>query len=303
MDSCINVVDLVKSFGTFAAVSGINFEVKNGECLGLLGPNGAGKTTTIRMMTCFTPITRGKIFVQGLDVSAEPRKVKNLLGICSQDDNLDPDFTVQKNLEVYARYFGIPKNVMKTRVQELLDFVELSDRAQSKIQQLSGGLKRRLVLARALVNQPKILVLDEPTTGLDPSARQIIWQKIRKLKSDGVSVLLTSHYMEEVAQLCDRVVLMDRGKIVLEGHPHAIVQNEVGKEVVELWDTTPEIETWISSQNLTFEKLGERIFISDKIGGQVSSLIQAQYPHLPKLVRPASLEDVFLRKTGQKLDG
>ncbi|HET9952768.1 MAG TPA: ABC transporter ATP-binding protein, partial [Candidatus Eisenbacteria bacterium] len=237
----ITARDLVKSYGQTEAVRGVSFEVRSGESVGFLGPNGAGKTTTVRMISCFLPPTSGSAEVFGVDVRSRPREVKAMLGICPQEDNLDPDFDVLKNLLVYARYFDIPADVAKTRALELLEAVSLSDRAKSRVDSLSGGLKRRLVLARALMNQPRVLVLDEPTTGLDPQARHAIWTRIRALKATGVTVLLTTHYMEEASQLCDRVILVDNGKILLDGSPAEVIAREVGQTVIEAWNHTPEV--------------------------------------------------------------
>jgi len=292
---------LSKSFRNFCAVDHIDFHVAKGECLGLLGPNGAGKTTTIRMVTSFTPITSGEVLVFGQNIVEHAREVKAKLGICPQEDNLDPDFSVEKNLLVYARYFGIPKKEAQLRAKELLAFVDLEEKAKSEIIALSGGMKRRLVMARALINRPKLLVMDEPTTGLDPVARLGIWQRLRKLKQEGVPVLLTSHYMEEVSQLCDRVIMMNKGKIVLEGKPHDLVQSEIGKEVVELWNTDESTETALKSLRMPYRKNGDRLYLYDSVGGEVARMVVEHLPRVERLVRPASLEDVFLKKTGQAL--
>ncbi len=212
---------LVKRYGEMVAVGGIDFDVRQGECLGVLGPNGAGKTTTVRMVCCFTPITEGSVRVFGLDVARHPREVKALLGICPQEDNLDPDFTVEQNLLVYARYFNTPRASARERAGELLKMMQLDERAKSDIRELSGGMKRRLILARALMNRPRLLILDEPTTGLDPQARHLIWNRTRALRTEGVTVLITTHYMEEAAR-CDRVALLHRGRLLAQGPPAAI---------------------------------------------------------------------------------
>src|SRR5690349_19235356 len=209
--------DLAKSYAETEAVRGVSFEVRAGEVVGFLGPNGAGKTTIVRMISCFLPPTAGRAEVFGIDVGKDPRRVKAMLGICPQEDNLDPDFDVLKNLLVYARYFDIPAAVARARAVELLEAVSLTDRQKSRVDTLSGGMKRRLVLARALMNEPRVLILDEPTTGLDPQARHAIWTRVRALRATGVTVLLTTHYMEEASQLCDRVILVDHGKILLDG--------------------------------------------------------------------------------------
>ena len=210
---------LVKRFGDFVAVDNTSFEIREGECFGVLGPNGAGKTTTIRMITATSPITDGELRVAGLDVRTDPRKVKGVLGVVPQDDNLDPDLFVRQNLEVYARYFGLDRETVRQRIDEALELFQLDDRAKSNVDDLSGGMKRRLTIARALVNDPRVLILDEPTTGLDPQARHLVWQQLRLLKNRGVTMLLTTHYMEEATHLCDRLVIMHRGKILIEGRP------------------------------------------------------------------------------------
>jgi len=292
---------LTKKFGKLVAVDHIDFVVGKGECVGFLGPNGAGKTTTIRMVCCYTPITEGEVKVFGLDVKTNPRDVKAKLGICPQEDNLDPDFTVLKNLLVFARYFNVSSDVAKQRAEELLEFVQLKDKAREDIRNLSGGMKRRLILARSLINNPELLVLDEPTTGLDPQARQLIWQRLRQLKREGVSVLLTTHYMEEATQLCDRVILMDHGKILLQGVPKELIAKEIGKEVVELWNFDSETLQAIKDRHWTYEELEGRLYIYDRGGDEVSKEISKLFPNLERLSRPATLEDVFLARAGRSL--
>jgi lipooligosaccharide transport system ATP-binding protein len=216
------------------AVDHIDFEVCKGECIGFLGPNGAGKTTTVRMIYCFLPISEGELTVAGLNVKTQDREIKKLIGISPQEDNLDPDFTVIKNLLVYARYFDIPKEQAKKRADELLKFFQLEDKRDASIDELSGGMKRRLIMARALINEPKILLLDEPTTGLDPQGRHIVWDEIRTLKKQGVTIILTTHYMEEAAAVCDRILIIDNGKIIENGAPAELVRKHVGEEVLEV---------------------------------------------------------------------
>ncbi len=293
---------LTKRYGNLTAVAGIDFEVRAGECVGFLGPNGAGKTTTVRMLTCFTPITEGSVRVFGLDCAERPRNVKRLLGICPQEDNLDPDFSTRKNLLTYARYFGIAGREAARRADALLDLVQLRDKADANIRELSGGMKRRLMLARALLNEPRLLVLDEPTTGLDPQARHLIWQRVRSLRTDqGVTVLLTTHYMEEASQLCDRVILMDAGRILLQGPPDALVQSEVGREVVEAWETVAGFTEFVRSSGWRHEEAEGRLYIHDVAGGVVASAIQERFPGQQRLIRRATLEDVFLHRAGRAL--
>ncbi|MDZ4278390.1 MAG: ABC transporter ATP-binding protein, partial [Dehalococcoidia bacterium] len=208
MSEIIRARSLTKRFGDLVAVDGIDFAVREGECFGLLGPNGAGKTSTIRMITCVSPVTAGELLVDGMDVRNDGRRIKGILGVVPQEENLDPDLTVWQNLAVFARYFDIPIPVARERAQEVLELFQLMERKNEIVDNLSGGMKRRLIIARALINQPKILILDEPTTGLDPQARHLVWQKLRLLRSQGITMLLTTHYMEEAAHLCDRLVVM-----------------------------------------------------------------------------------------------
>ena len=231
---------LVKHYGSFVAVDGISFAVNERECFGVLGPNGAGKSTTIKMICCSSPVTAGALHVAGLDVQRSARDVKRIIGMVPQEDNLDEDLPVRKNLEVYARYYDLPKEVAAPRIDEALELFQLTEKTNAKIDDLSGGMKRRLVIARALVHDPRILVLDEPTTGLDPQARHLVWQKLRLLRSRGVTMLLTTHYMDEAAHLCDRLVIMHRGKILTEGNPRALIAEHVGSEVLELRVDVPE---------------------------------------------------------------
>jgi len=293
--------NLVKRYGDLAAVDGIDLDVPAGRCVGLLGPNGAGKTTTVKMLTGFTPITGGTARIFGLDVTTHPREVKALLGVCPQEDNLDPDFTTRQNLTVFARYFDIPAPEARRRADELLGLLSLTEKADVKIDALSGGMKRRLVLARALLNRPKLLVLDEPTTGLDPQARQALWQRVRRLRAEGTTILLTTHYMEEAAQLCDEVMLFDHGRILLAGEPARVVEREVGREVVELWNVTPEVRAFLEDGGHDPEEVGERLVVIDREGGTIGVELGTRFPHQERLIRHATLEDVFLRHTGRTL--
>ncbi len=291
----------MKSYGRAEAVRGVSFDVRPGEVVGFLGPNGAGKTTTVRMVSCFLPPTSGTAEVFGLDVRTRPREVKAILGVCPQEDNLDPDFDVLKNLLVYARYFEIPADTARRRALELLDAVSLADRASSSIDSLSGGMKRRLVLARALVNEPRVLILDEPTTGLDPQARHLIWTRVRSLRATGVTVLLTTHYMEEAAQLCDRVILVDHGKILLDGSPAELIEREVGRTVIEAWNPTPAFREAVRAIAGRSEEVGDRFFLYPEDADAAERTIEARCPGQERLIRRASLEDVFLRRTGRGL--
>ena len=301
LPAVIAACGLTKRYGPLTAVDAISFEVGEGECVGLLGPNGAGKTTTIRMLTAFTPITAGTASIFGLDIARHPRAVKAQMGICPQEDNPDPDFPVRKNLLIYARYHGIPAAEARRRADELLAFVQLGEKAGARIQELSGGMKRRLMLARALLNEPRLLVLDEPTTGLDPQARHLIWQRVRQLKERRVTVLLTTHYMEEASQLCDRVILMHEGRFLLDGTPAALVRCEVGEQVVELWDVEPGLLAFLDRAGWPRDGVEDRLYLYDVDGGRIAHEIEQHFPHQPRLIRPASLEDVFLRRAGRAL--
>jgi lipooligosaccharide transport system ATP-binding protein len=298
----IEATGLTKRYDSFTAVNGIDITVREGECVGFLGPNGAGKTTTVRMVTCFTPITAGRARVFGLDVSRRPREVKRLLGICPQEDNLDPDFSVLKNLLVYARYFDLTGPEVRDRIDELLAMMQLTDKAHAHIRELSGGMKRRLMLARALLNKPRLLVLDEPTTGLDPQARHVMWQRVRSLRAnEGVTVLLTTHYMDEASRLCDRVFLMDEGKILLEGSPAALIEQEVGREVLEMWDCSGEVRDFVRAASWQFEESEDRLYLYDRDGGRAAEEIGRRFPKQERLIRQATLEDVFLHRAGRTL--
>ena len=296
----ISAADLVKRFNGFTAVDHVSFEIGKGECYGFLGPNGAGKTTTMKMIQGVSPKTSGVLKVYGMDVEEHPREVKRLMGVVPQENNLDPDFTVLENLLVHARYYDIPRKKAWERASELLRFVQLWDKKDEKIEKLSGGMKRRLILARALMNNPGILILDEPTTGLDPQARHMIWDKITDLRKNGVTVVLTTHYMEEAAQLCDRVAIMDLGKIVVEGNPGDLVGKYIGSDVVEA-DNKPEVLTCLTENEVRYEVFGDRVHaFTDQPKKLVSKLMRRC--QLEKVtVRHATLEDVFLKLTGRAL--
>ena len=302
MTAVIEARDLVKTYGSFVAVDGISFEIRDGECFGVLGPNGAGKTTTIRMITATSPLTSGELSVSGIDVTTSPRAVKAVLGVVPQEDNLDPDLPVRKNLEVYARYFGLSKSTVRQRIDEALELFQLADRSGSSVDDLSGGMKRRLTIARALVSNPQVLILDEPTTGLDPQARHLVWQQLRLLKSRGVTMLLTTHYMEEATHLCDRLVIMHHGKIVTEGRPHDLIADVAGPQVLELRLPTEERDALLAEfpqrDGISVEQVEDLTYI---YGGGDASLLAAERvgdPHRAH-VRPGNMEDVFLLLTGR----
>lgn len=299
----IQARDLVKRFGELTAVDGISFVVREGECLGFLGPNGAGKTTTIRMIYALSPLTAGELYVADYDIRHHPRKIKGMIGVVPQENNLDPDLTVLENLLVYARYFEIHKQEAVRRAFELLDFLELREKKDRLIEELSAGMKRRLIIARALIQRPRILILDEPTTGLDPQARHLIWQRLRSLKREGVTQILTTHYMEEATQLCDRVAIMDQGMILRLGSPQELVAAEVGEEVIELQvgeDEEARIKGFLEGSPFIWEQAGDTLYLYCSNGREVLASL-ARYPHLRLVHRPATLEDLFLKLTGRRL--
>jgi len=305
MNEIIRGRHLVKRFGTLVAVDGIDFGVREGECLGFLGPNGAGKTSTIRMITCVSPPTAGELTVDGMDVRRDRRRIKAVLGVVPQDDNLDPDLSVGQNLAVYARYFDIPSREARRRIEEVLDLFQLLERRDAVVQALSSGMRRRLLIARALINEPRILILDEPTTGLDPQARHLVWQKLRQLKGRGVTMLLTTHYMEEAAHLCDRLVIMHEGRILVEGTPAELVARHVGERVVELHLPSEErrqaLQRLSQRDGLSVEDVEDVLYVFGLQEDRERLLAEISPSGEGVLVRQATLEDVFLRLTGRGL--
>jgi len=300
-DVLIEAQGLTKKFNDFTAVDHIDFKVCTGECVGFLGPNGAGKTTTMRMVYCFLPVTEGKLTVAGLDVSTQARAIKGMIGVSPQEDNLDPDFTVLKNLQVYARYFDMPKEKAKPRALELLKFFSLEEKKDASTEELSGGMKRRLIIARALINEPKILLLDEPTTGLDPQGRHLVWDEIRMLHKQGVTIILTTHYMDEAAALCDRVLIVDNGKIIQTGAPHDLIKQFAGEDVLELdYDETTVTKLKELMPDAEVEVFGDQVRVFAKEHGMFEQVIK-QFPDKNLTIRNANLEDVFLKLTGRKL--
>jgi lipooligosaccharide transport system ATP-binding protein len=300
-EQVIEARDLRKRYGDFTAVDGIDFAIRAGECFGVLGPNGAGKTTTVKMIHCASPLTSGTLRVFGLDVGRQPRRIKARIGVCSQEDNLDPDFSVLKNLTVFARYFGIPAGGAFGRARELLEFMGLWERRDDRIRDLSGGLKRRLVIARALINDPDLLILDEPTTGLDPQSRHQVWDRVRTLRRQGKTILLTTHYMDEAQTLCDRLVIMDRGRILVEGPPADLVRSRVGREVVEVWGYPPALLEHARLSGWNIETDADRLFVYTESGEDVLQVIAHRFPSERCTVRMAGLEDLFLKLTGREL--
>jgi len=298
---------LVKRFGELAAVDSVDFDLQRGEAFGFLGPNGAGKTSTMRMIGCVSPVTAGTLSVFGLDPARDGVEIRGRLGVVPQEDSLDMELTVRENIIVYGRYFGLPRTLLRKRADELLEFVELTDRAKDRVEPLSGGMKRRLTIARSLVNDPEVLLLDEPTTGLDPQARHVVWDRLYRLKRQGVTLLLTTHYMDEAEQLCDRLVVMDKGKIVAEGSPRELIERYSTREVVELRfeddDERPaDFGYWTDGLVSRVEPLPDRVLLYTDQGDAAAHGIH-QRGLVPEsvLVRRSTLEDVFLHLTGRSL--
>jgi lipooligosaccharide transport system ATP-binding protein len=294
---------LTKRFGDFTAVDAIDFTVESGEAFGFLGPNGAGKTSTMRMIGAVSPVSGGSLRVRGLDPSTEGPAIKQRLGVVPQQDTLDFELTVYENLLVYGRYFGMPTSVIRERADELIDFVQLGERRNSRVEPLSGGMKRRLTIARGLINDPDLLLLDEPTTGLDPQARHLLWDRLYRLKQQGVTQILTTHYMDEAEQLCDRLVVMDRGKIVAEGSPRELIARYVEREVVELrFAGSPTLDGRLDDLGSRVEVLADRVLIGTDDGDATAHAVHER-GLLPEavLVRRSTLEDVFLTLTGRTL--
>ena len=301
MTNVIEAKDLRKQFRDLVAVDSISFTVRQGECFGLLGPNGAGKTSTIRMIYGFSPMTAGELRVFGLDIATQWRAIRSRVGVCQQENNLDPDLTVLKNLEVFASYFDMPASTARRRALELLRFISLEQRAHTRIPELSGGMMRRLILARALINDPELLILDEPTTGLDPQSRHQVWEKIEELRSRGLSVLLTTHYMDEASRLCDRLVIMDQGKILVEGRPADLIERHAGRHVMEVHRPDTDLRRFIDEQNLAYDDLVHRIILYGSDNERLFDTLSSRCGSGSCTLRMATLEDVFLRLTGREL--
>ena len=296
---------LTKTYGDFAAVDGIDFHVTQGESFGILGPNGAGKSTTMRMLGATLQRTSGELSILGRDPSHEGPTIRAHLGVVPQQDNLDTELTVSENLYTYGRYFGLPRAYLRGRIDELLDFAQLEDKRDAKVDALSGGMKRRLTIARGLVNEPTILLLDEPTTGLDPQARHVLWDRLFRLKEAGVTLVITTHYMDEAEQLCDRLVVMDAGRIVAEGSPLDLIREHSTREVVEVRfgsDRNAEVAAHLGDIGERREVLPDRILVYTDAGeADLQAIVARGFMPMTSLVRRASLEDVFLRLTGRSL--
>jgi len=296
---------LTKKFGDFVAVDGIDFEIHKGEAFGFLGPNGAGKTSTMKMITTVSPVTEGKLTVFGLDVVSDGRAIRSRLGVVPQEDNLDLELTVAENLYIYGRYHDMPRPLIRERIEELLDFAQLSDRAGSTVEPLSGGMKRRLTIARALINAPDLVILDEPTTGLDPQARHLLWDRLYRLKRQGATLIITTHYMDEAEQLCDRLVVMDKAKIVAEGSPRQLIERYAPREVVELRLADGHLDHAVTQLDGLAERtelLADRILLyTDDADHTQAGIASRGVEPEQVLVRRSTLEDVFLKLTGRTL--
>jgi len=296
---------LTKTFGDFTAVDGIDFAVRKGEAFGFLGPNGAGKSSTMRMVGCVSPVSGGELRLFGQDPATAGAAIRARLGVVPQRDTLDEELTVEENLWIYGRYFGLSRKEVRARAAELLDFAQLTERAKDKVDPLSGGMKRRLTIARSLINSPEILLLDEPTTGLDPQARHVLWDRLFRLKRSGVTLVLTTHYMDEAEQLCDRLVVMDHGKIVAEGSPRQLIDEYSTREVLELRfdaEDHKDFAEQVTGVGKRVEVLPDRLLVYTDDGDEASAVVHARgVEPLSSLVRRSTLEDVFLHLTGRTL--
>jgi lipooligosaccharide transport system ATP-binding protein len=306
-NTLIRATNLTKKFGQFTAVDGISFALSRGEVFGILGPNGAGKSSTMRMVGCVSPPSGGELTIFGLNPARDGPAIRARLGVVPQEDTLDTELTVRENLLIYGRFFGLRRDVIRERSERLLDFVRLADRAADQVESLSGGMKRRLTIARSLINEPEILLLDEPTTGLDPQARHVVWDRLYRLKQQAVTLLLTTHYMDEAEQLCDRLVIMDRGKIAAEGSPRDLISRVCTPEVLELRFRLSEHEQ--ATEKLTavpvdrMEVLADRLLLYSADGERTLAAVRALgLEPVMSLVRRSTLEDVFLRLTGRRLE-
>jgi lipooligosaccharide transport system ATP-binding protein len=304
-DPLISAQGLVKQFGRLRAVDAIDFDVNRGEAFGFLGPNGAGKSSTMRMIACVSPRSAGELTVLGLDPDRHGPEIRGRLGVVPQEDNLDPELSVRENLYVYGRYFDLPRQKLRERIEQLLAFTQLTERGDDRVEPLSGGMKRRLTIARSLINDPDLLLLDEPTTGLDPQARHVLWDRLYRLKADGVTLVLTTHYMDEAEQLCDRLVVMDQGRIAAEGSPRELIGRYSSREVVELRFAAGESERMadkVSDLGEPMEVLPDRILLYSDDGDETAAAVdRRELDPLSMLVRRSTLEDVFLHLTGRHL--
>jgi lipooligosaccharide transport system ATP-binding protein len=301
----IHARGLTKRFGDITAVDGVDFDVARGESFGFLGPNGAGKTSTMRMIGCVSPVTAGTLTVLGMDPDTDGSRIRARLGVVPQQDTLDMELTVEENLVIYGRYFDLSYREARRRAAELLEFVQLNERARDQVEPLSGGMKRRLTIARGLINEPDAMLLDEPTTGLDPQARHLVWERLYRLKQQGVTLILTTHYMDEAEQLCDRLVVMDKARIVAEGSPRTLIEEHSSREVLELRFETPQapdLDGKLDGLVERVEQLPDRLLLYTSDGEVAAEAVhRLGLRPASQLVRRSSLEDVFLRLTGRSL--
>jgi lipooligosaccharide transport system ATP-binding protein len=299
--STIEAQQVVKNFGQLTAVNDVSFTVEPGEFFALLGPNGAGKTSIIRMIYGFSPLSGGRMKIFGQDIGNDWRKIRLRLGVCQQENTLDPDLTVVQNLQLYARYFEMDKAVARKRAEELLDFFALTGKREAKVGELSGGLARRLQIARALMAEPELLILDEPTAGLDPQSRHQVWDRLRALKKRGLTMVLTTHYMDEAENLCDRLVILDQGRIVTEGRPRNLIKKYAGESVIDIEGPSEELRKYVKENGVESDDLGERLIIYAEPRGELESKIREKFCMESCRFRAGNLEDVFLRLTGREL--
>ena len=297
----IEARNLVKRYGELVAVDDVSFNILPGECYGILGPNGAGKTTTIRMLYGFSPMTAGELSVFGLDLRKHLRTIKARIGVCQQENNLDPDLNLLENLSVFGLFFNLTGRQAREKALALLTFMSLEHRKDAKAMELSGGMTRRMVLARALINDPELLILDEPTTGLDPQSRHQVWERLEELKKRGLTVLLTTHYMDEASRLCDRLLIMDHGRILVEGKPTDLIRQYLGQDVIEVAEPNAMLRAYVKSRGLQHEDFGHRMIIYEGNGGNLYHEISTRYCREGCILRMATLEDVFLKLTGREL--
>ena len=299
MTFVIEAIDIKKNYGAFTAVDGVSFQVQPGECYGLLGPNGAGKTSIIRMMYGFSPLSSGRMLLFGQDIEKDWRVIRSRIGVCQQGNTLDPDLSVEENLVVFAGYFSMPAARARARTAELMQLFALEKKRKAKVVELSGGLARRLMVARSLINEPELLILDEPTTGLDPQSRHLLWEKLMALRKSGVTLFLTTHYMEEASYLCDRLMILDRGKIIAEDSPQSLIKRSVEDSVIEIEGVNEDLRQYLVKGRISHDVLDQRIIVYAR--NSVGEYIRKNFCTEKCTFRVPTLEDVFLRLTGREL--
>jgi lipooligosaccharide transport system ATP-binding protein len=299
MTFVIEATNIKKNYGAFTAVDGVSFQVQPGECYGLLGPNGAGKTSIIRMMYGFSPLSSGRMLLFGQDIEKDWRVIRSRIGVCQQGNTLDPDLSVEENLVVFAGYFSMPAARARARTEELMQLFALEKKRKAKVVELSGGLARRLMVARSLINEPELLILDEPTTGLDPQSRHLLWEKLMALRKNGVTLFLTTHYMEEASYLCDRLLIIDRGKIIAEDSPQSLIKRYVEDAVIEIEGVNEDLRQYLVKGRISHDVLDQRIIVYAR--NSVGEYIRKNFCTEKCTFRAPTLEDVFLRLTGREL--